>query len=109
MARITVDDCLTAVPNRFELVMLAAHRARAVHHGAPTDDPEPHHKATVTALREFALGRVDPEEQRESLITALRRHLPDEEPETEDIADEAEFASMMAPISDDAEGEKDAA
>lgn len=60
MARITVDDCLEKIPNRFELTLVAAYRARQLHNGA---DPlvNTHHsrdKATVIALREIAAGKV---------------------------------------------------
>ena len=107
MARITVEDCLPVVPNRFELVMLAARRARALRKGAPTVDPEQqrdqHHKATVTALREFAMRRLKPQVEREALINSLRRKLPEVEPNLDDMTDETEFAWMMSAKSIDDE------
>lgn len=60
MARITVEDCLQVVPNRFDLIMLAARRARQLHDGVdPTLDNPERDKPTVLALREIAAGNVD--------------------------------------------------
>lgn len=60
MARITVEDCLEVVPNRFELILLAARRARQLHNGVePTLDNAENDKPTVLALREIAAGHVD--------------------------------------------------
>lgn len=60
MARITVEDCLEVVDNRFELVLMAAKRARQLAHGAETTlDSEPDDKVTVMALREIAARRID--------------------------------------------------
>ena len=58
MARITVDDCLKRIPNRFQMTLAAAHRARQLANRAtPLDDPEKD-KPTVVALRELAVGKV---------------------------------------------------
>lgn len=60
MARITVEDCLDVVPNRFELILLAARRARQLHNGVePALDNLENDKPTVLALREIAAGQVD--------------------------------------------------
>lgn len=60
MARITVEDCLDVVPNRFELIMLAARRARQLHSGVePMIDNTDDDKPTVLALREIAEGKID--------------------------------------------------
>lgn len=59
MARITVEDCLENVDNRFELVLLAARRARQIMNGADPLVPEDNDKATVIALREIAAGLVN--------------------------------------------------
>jgi len=58
MARITVDDCLHAIPNRFELTLVATQRARQLANGAETQLPPSRDKATVMALREVAAGLV---------------------------------------------------
>ena len=58
MARVTVDDCLKKIPNRFQMTLAAAHRARQLANGStPLVDPEKH-KPTVVALREIGLGKV---------------------------------------------------
>jgi DNA-directed RNA polymerase subunit omega len=86
MARITVEDCRHAVPNAFELVMLAAERARALGRGvAPLAEPEGD-KRTVIALREIAEGRVDPGRLRADLIRR-RMAVRDDEPEDEAVGD----------------------
>ncbi|XXQ67565.1 DNA-directed RNA polymerase subunit omega [Neisseriaceae bacterium B1] len=59
MARITVEDCITQIPNHFDLTLAAARRARQLENGtAPLVDDVRHNKATVTALREIAAGQV---------------------------------------------------
>lgn len=58
MARITVDDCLHAIPNRFELTLVATQRARLLANGADSQLPPSRDKATVLALREIAAGLV---------------------------------------------------
>ena len=69
MARVTVEDCVDKIPNRFELVLLAAHRARAITNGSaitisPDDDKNP-----VIALREIAERTLSPDDMRETLIS----------------------------------------
>lgn len=85
MARITVEDCIQRVPNRFELVMLAAQRARDISAGAALTLPRDNDKNPVVALREIAEGTVDLDHLRYELIHGLRRHTPlgapEEEPE----------------------------
>jgi DNA-directed RNA polymerase subunit omega len=68
MARITVEDCLDNVANRFELVLTATRRARQISHGADALVPEQNDKPTVIALREIASGLIDP--QRVDVIQA---------------------------------------
>jgi DNA-directed RNA polymerase subunit omega len=75
MARITVEDCVTRVPNRFELVMLSAQRARDVSAGAPLTVERDNDKNPVVALREIADGTVDLDHLRYELIHGLRRHV----------------------------------
>ena len=75
MARITVEDCVTKVPNRFELVMLAAQRARDVSAGAPLTVERDNDKNPVVALREIADGTVELDHLRYELIHGLRRHV----------------------------------
>lgn len=82
MARVTVEDCVDKVPNRFELVLLAAHRARSIANGsAITIDPD-NDKNPVIALREIAERTVPPEDMRESLIHSIQKNVEVDEPET---------------------------
>ena len=91
MARVTVEDCVVRVPSRFELVMLAAQRARDISAGAaPTVDRD-NDKNPVVALREIADDVVDGEELRESVIASLQR--VDERSEAEE---EAETLALLA-------------
>jgi DNA-directed RNA polymerase subunit omega len=81
MARVTVEDCVDKVPNRFELVLLAAHRARSIANGsAITIDPD-NDKNPVVALREIAERTVPPEDMRESLIHSIQKNVEVDEPE----------------------------
>ena len=84
MARVTVEDCIEAVPNAFELVLVAAKRARELGAGAqPTVDPEDE-KSTVVALREIGAGSVDPQNLREAVVRSLQRVFPEETMPDED-------------------------
>ncbi len=81
MARVTVEDCVDKVPNRFELVLLAAHRARAIANGSHvTIEPE-NDKNPVIALREIAEKMVAPDDMRESLIHSIQKNVEVDEPE----------------------------
>ncbi|MDB5442548.1 MAG: DNA-directed polymerase,omega subunit [Phenylobacterium sp.] len=91
MARVTVEDCIDKVPNRFGLVLLSAHRARAVSAGAQILVDRDNDKNPVVALREIADDVVDPEELREGVISALQR--VDERSEAEE---EAETLALLA-------------
>ncbi len=84
MARVTVEDCVLQVPNRFELVMLAAQRAREVAGGAPITLERDNDKNPVVALREIAETTVSLDELRNSMISGLQRHVEQDEPEEED-------------------------
>ena len=81
MARVTVEDCVDKVPNRFELVLLAAHRARSIRNGsAITVDPD-NDKNPVIALREIAERTIPAEDMRESLIHSIQKNVEVDEPE----------------------------
>lgn len=81
MARVTVEDCVDKVPNRFELVLLAAHRARAIANGsAITVEPE-NDKNPVIALREIAEKTIPPDDMREAVIHSIQRNVEVDEPE----------------------------
>jgi DNA-directed RNA polymerase subunit omega len=81
MARVTVEDCVDKVPNRFELVLVAAHRARAIATGSQvTVEPE-NDKNPVIALREIAERTVSPDDMREGLIHSIQKNVEVDEPE----------------------------
>ncbi len=81
MARVTVEDCIEKVDNRFELVLLASHRARLISQGAPLTVDRDRDKNPVVALREIADGTVEPEDLKETLIHSLQKHVETDEPE----------------------------
>jgi DNA-directed RNA polymerase subunit omega len=95
MARITVEDCVVRVPSRFELVMLAAQRARDVSAGAPLSIDRDNDKNPVVALREIADGTLDLDHLRYELVHGLRRHLDVEPDVPMDLAEELE--ALMPP------------
>jgi DNA-directed RNA polymerase subunit omega len=81
MARVTVEDCVDKVPNRFELVLLAAHRARSIASGSHiTVDPD-NDKNPVIALREIADKTIPPDDLREGLIHSIQKNVEVDEPE----------------------------
>ena len=81
MARVTVEDCVDKVPNRFELVLLAAHRARSIASGSHiTVEPE-NDKNPVIALREIADKTIPPDDLREGLIHSIQKNVEVDEPE----------------------------
>jgi DNA-directed RNA polymerase subunit omega len=85
MARVTVEDCIDKVENRFELVLLAAHRARVISSGAPLLLDRDNDKNPVVALREIADARLQPEDLKEELIGSLQRFTEVDEPEPDTV------------------------
>jgi DNA-directed RNA polymerase subunit omega len=85
MARVTVEDCILQIPNRFDLVMAAAQRARDVAAGAPITIDRDNDKDPVIALREIADRTVDSETLKESLIKGLQKHVEVDDPEDDDL------------------------
>jgi DNA-directed RNA polymerase subunit omega len=83
MARVTVEDCVDKVPNRFELVLLAAHRARTISSGSPITVERDDDKNPVVALREIADQTISPEDLKEDLIHSLQAQVEVDEPEPE--------------------------
>jgi DNA-directed RNA polymerase subunit omega len=81
MARVTVEDCVDKVPNRFELVLLAAHRARAIADGGSITVPVNDDKNPVVALREIAERTIPAEDMREALIHSIQKNVEVDEPE----------------------------
>lgn len=81
MARVTVEDCVDKVPNRFDLVLFAAHRARAMSAGSELTVDRDNDKNPVVALREIAEKTVIPADMREEIIENLQKRVEDDEPE----------------------------
>ncbi|MFN3468514.1 MAG: DNA-directed RNA polymerase subunit omega [Novosphingobium meiothermophilum] len=95
MARVTVEDCVDKVPNRFDLVLLAAERARAISGGAELTIDRDRDKNPVVALREIAEETVRPEVLRENLIQSLQRVLPDDDDEVDEIGSLSQSAEAL--------------
>jgi DNA-directed RNA polymerase subunit omega len=85
MARVTVEDCIDKVENRFDLVLLAGHRARLISSGQPITIDRDNDKNPVVALREIADQTVSPDDLREDLIHSLQKYVEVDEPETETV------------------------
>jgi DNA-directed RNA polymerase subunit omega len=83
MARVTVEDCIDKVDNRFELVLLAGHRARQISQGAPITVDRDNDKNPVVALREIADETLSPGDLKEDLIHSLQKHVEVDEPEAD--------------------------
>lgn len=81
MARVTVEDCVDKVPNRFDLVLYSGYRARQLSGGADTLVDRDRDKNPVVALREIAAKVLKPEEVREEYIRSLQKHAEVDEPE----------------------------
>ena len=81
MARVTVEDCVIKVPNRFDLVLLAAQRARAIASGAPLTVERDDDKNPVIALREVAEETIVLDQLRDSLVRGMQKHVEMDEPE----------------------------
>ena len=105
MARVTVEDCVDKVPNRFDLVMLAAHRAREISAGSPITVDRDNDKNPVVALREIAEETQPADDLKERLIESNQNQIEVDEPEDDSMAllmgDEAE-----KPAEDDMSEEK---
>ncbi len=85
MARVTVEDCIDKVDNRFELVLVASHRARMLAAGAPITIDRDRDKNPVVALREIADATVAPDDLREDLIHSLQKYVEVDEPEPDAV------------------------
>ena len=97
MARVTVEDCVEKIPNRYELLMVAAQRAKDISAGAPITVSKDNDKNPVIALREIAEGTVNIEELQKSLVLGLQKYVEVEEPEEEELeilAAEKELADL---------------
>jgi len=105
MARVTVEDCVMRIPNRFELVMMAGQRAREVAAGAPLTIDRDNDKNPVVALREIADATVSLEGLRESLVRGHQHSAEAEEPEEEIVELMASEADWIQPAGDEDDGD----
>jgi len=85
MARVTIEDCIDKLPNRFELVLLSAHRARNLSQGAQITIERDNDKDPVVALREIAEETIDKDDLREEFIHAMQKHVEVDEPEPTEV------------------------
>ena len=86
MARVTVEDCVDKIPNRFDLVMLASHRAREISSGSPITVDRDNDKNPVVSLREIADEMQSADELRERLIESNQTQIEIDEPEEDSMA-----------------------
>ena len=97
MARVTVEDCVDKIPNRYELLMVAAQRAKDISTGSPLTVARDNDKNSVVALREIAEETISIEELQRSLVMGLQKYVEVEEPEEEELeilAAEKELAEL---------------
>ncbi len=85
MARVTVEDCIDKVKNRFELVLLSSHRARMISSGSQITVDRDNDKNPVVALREVADETISPGDLKEDLIHSLQKYVEVDEPEPESV------------------------
>ena len=85
MARVTVEDCIDKVENRFDLVLLASHRARMISSGSQITIDRDNDKNPVVSLREIAEKTISPEDLKEDLIHSLQKYVEVDEPEAEAV------------------------
>jgi DNA-directed RNA polymerase subunit omega len=85
MARVTVEDCIDKVENRFELVLLASHRARMISSGSQLTVDRDNDKNPVVALREIADQTIQPDDLKEDLIHSMQKYVEVDEPEAETV------------------------
>jgi DNA-directed RNA polymerase subunit omega len=95
MARVTVEDCVDKVPNRFELVLLAAHRARELASGSPLTVARDEDKNPVVALREIADETQQAESLRERMIAAHQTQIEMDRPVKDDMDEERMLRALM--------------
>ena len=95
MARVTVEDCVDKIPNRFDLVLMAAQRARQISGGADLTIDRDRDKNPVVALREIAEQTVRPRNLEEAIVNNLQRVRVDEEDETDELASLSESAEAL--------------
>ena len=110
MARVTVEDCVVKVPNRFELVLLAAQRAREITSGAPLSLDRDNDKNPVVALREIAEDTVQLDHLQDSLVRSMQKHVEIDEPEEAPELEQTLFgvADPVGPVISEDETDEEA-
>jgi DNA-directed RNA polymerase subunit omega len=103
MARVTVEDCIDKVDNRFELVLLASHRARLISSGSPLTVDRDRDKNPVVALREIADETIAPDDLKEQLIHSMQKYVEVDEPEAEAVPLLGNTAAAASAGSDDSD------
>ncbi len=100
MARVTVEDCITQIPNRFKLVIMAGQRARELSSGAKPTISKGNDKNPVVALREIAAGSISLDELEEKVVHNFQYYIPaeDTDEDVEDDTDEALWSLQMAEL-----------
>ena len=99
MARVTVEDCVIKVPNRFELVLLAAQRAREITSGVPLSIDRDDDKNPVVALREIADETISLPHLKEAVVRGMQKHIETDEPEeTHELEVDPSLFEVAAPI-----------
>ncbi len=107
MARVTVEDCVDKVTNRFDLVLVAAQRARQISAGAPLEVDRDNDKNAVVALREIADEKIFEDDLKESVIHTMRKVVESDEPEEVDMSilmagmENAETPAVEAPAAEE--------
>jgi DNA-directed RNA polymerase subunit omega len=104
MARVTVEDCIEKIPNRYELLLVASQRAKDIASGSPIKVERDNDKNSVVALREIAENKADIEELQRSLVMGLQKYVEVEEAEEEELeikAAERELAELDAQFDGD--------
>jgi len=96
MARVTVEDCIEKIPNRFDLVIAAAQRSREISNGMPIEIDRDNDKNPVVSLREIACDAVDAESLHERFIRSMQKNLINEDKNSEEeLSLEEEFAAYL--------------
>lgn len=104
MARVTVEDCIEKIPNRYELLLVASQRAKDIASGSPINVDRDNDKNSVVALREIAENKTNIEDLQRSLVMGLQKYVEVEEPEEEELeilAAEKELAELDAQFDGD--------
>ncbi len=110
MARVTVEDCIDKIPNRYDLVLIAAQRARDIAAGSHLCVDRDNDKNSVVALREIAENRVSIEDLQRSLVMGLQKYVETEEPQEEEVeivSAERELADLTETFSSDMISDED--